>query len=469
MKTWFVLLVTLGFLTGCASTAQQSAEEIYQQRQGLQQIWQGYDPLARGVGYYHANDGHIILALDTSTPPANFSQLSPGVWRSNEPFPRLRQTYYINTEFDDTTATVLRYPQVDRNPFNTLFHEDFHGYQRDHFVNGMQTTTLSRFDTGSIPMDTLVAALESERALLSAALNTDDVERREQVLLEYAGLRLWREAQLPTESVGIERRIETIEGTANWVGYRGEQQLLGYSDEAFTNELLSDLGVDYEGINGSVTMRLMTARVYSTGAALSEILTKVAEHQWQVSVEQESATLFDTLLDAFEWPQDSLTATGERFIATEEFTQAIESAARYSWPDSDDWTLDRVEREHSWKLTLYLLPTSSAGFVATSGTFTPLDDNMILLHPVSQFDMETDSVGIEINDLTMTYQTGQTALVESGHMDLVPLTLYLKEVDSSLQCPDDERSCEGSTNSISQRGLSVEGQTPLLYQLERLN
>ena len=469
MRAWFVTFLTLVLLTACASTAQQPAEEIYQQRQGLQQIWQGYDPVERGIGYYHANDSHVILVLDTSTPPAHFSQLSPGVWRSDEPFPRLRQSFYINTALHDTTATLLRYPQTDRTPFNTLFHEDFHGYQRDNFASDSRTSTLTRFDTGSIPIDTLVAAIQSERALLSAALDTDDVARREQILLQYTGLRLWREAQLPTESVGIERRIETIEGTANWVGYRGEQQLLGYSDEAFVDELLSDLGVNYESISGSLSVRLMTARVYSTGAALSEILTRITEHQWQVLVEQESATLFDILLEAFQWPQESLEAAGERFVATEEFAQARESASGLSWPDSDDSTLARVESQHNWKLIVYLPPTGLGGFSATSGNVTPLHDNAILINPVTQFDIETDSLSVEVRNLTMIYRAGQTVSADGVEADYLPLTLYLNRVDSSLQCTDGECSCEGSINSVAQRGLSIQSEIPLRYRLERLN
>ncbi|MCC5878295.1 MAG: hypothetical protein JJU03_00150 [Idiomarina sp.] len=470
MKARFAIFLSLLILTACASTAQQPAEEIYQQRQGLQQIWQGYDPVARGVGYYQANDGHVILTLDTTSAPANFSQLSPGVWRSNEPFPHLRQNFYINTPLHDTTATLVRFPRESRSPFITLVHEDFHGYQRDNFANDFVTSTLSRFDTGSLALSTLVAALKVERALLSAALDAKDAAIREQALFQYAGLRLWREAQLPEESVTVERRIETSEGTANWVGYRGEQQLQGYSDNTFTNKLLTDLGIDYENVSGSLSVRLMTARVYSTGAALSEVLTQTTEHQWQVLVEQESATLFNTLLNAFQWPQDALQEAGARIGQSEAFTQAEGRASRISWPDSDDSTLNRIERDHNWKLTFYLPPSSSsAGFTATSGTVTPLNDDIILLNPVSQFDIESDALSLEIRNLTLVYRWGGDKNAENEDLDPVPLIVYLNRIDSSLLCADEQTLCEGRIDSISQSGLTIRSEMPLRYQLERLD
>lgn len=468
MKAWLAGCVILLGVTGCASTAQQSAEQIYQQREALRAMWPGYDPLARGVGYYHSKDGYVILALEAAPPP-HFSQLSPGVWRSDNAYPHLRQSFYINTPLHDTRATLVSYPQVDSNSFTLLFHEDFHGYQRDNFAD-QSGSTLARFDIGQMPINTLVAALRTERSLLMAALEADESKHLEQVLLYYAGLRLWREAQLPIESVTTERRNETDEGTANWIGYRATQVLLGESDREFIEGRKRLLEHDYEDMEASTSMRLVTGRVYSTGAALTELLPKGTEFEWQAIVEQKSATLFDMLLQAFQWPQSLLDAAGEEIIASQEFARAIDTASELSWADSEEAVLAGVESQYRWKLSVELPIGATGGFSAIGGAVTQLPDNSLLLHPVQQFDIETDLLSVAIRDRNIVL-SNSSLLIGRDEVEKMQqtLTLYLDKVDSSLHCSDGEHVCEGSLATFAELGVRIQSEAPLPYQLKRLN
>ncbi|MBA3988459.1 MAG: hypothetical protein C0463_04955 [Idiomarina sp.] len=457
---------------GCATTAQQPAEEIYQHREALRTIWPGYDPVERGVGYYNSSDGYVTIALEADTAPPHFTQLSPGVWRSNEGFSHLRRSFYINTSLHDTQVTLVYYPLANESQFTLLFHEDFHGYQRDSFAE-RRGNTLARFDAGNMPLDTLVAALRIERSLLTTALEADSSERLEQALLSYASVRVWRESQLPSSSVLVERRNETVEGTASWVGYRANQVLEGQPESAFVKNLKSRLQHDYESMGSNASIRLLTARVYATGAALTELLPHVTDVEWQTIIEQDTTALFEVLLQVFDWPQDVLDAVGETFVTSQEFTDAVESAAQLSWPESEEAVLARVESEHRWKLSIDMPAGAEGGFSAVGGTVTQLTDHALLLHPVQQYDVETDNLSVALRNRYIVLKNSAHLRTsdneENGEASGRVLTLYLNEMNDSLHCADGETVCEGSLTELTQRGVDIQSETQLPYRLERIN
>ncbi|RAJ99000.1 hypothetical protein B0I24_104204 [Aliidiomarina maris] len=472
MKTWIVGCITLLGLMGCATTAQQPAEEIYQHREILRTMWPGYDPVARGVGFYNSSDGYVTIALEADTPPSHFSPLSPGVWRSHDVFPQLRQSFYINTFIQDTRATLVAYPLSDPDPFTLLFHEDFHGYQLDSFAT-REGNTLARFEAGEMPINTLVAAVRMERSLLIAALEAETQQSREQALRNYAGLRVWREAQLPASTVMIERNNETHEGTASWIGHRAAKLLLGRTEDAFLEQRKSVLEFDYEAMEASTSIRLMTARVYSTGAALTELLPQVTNLEWHTLIEDRSTTLFEMLILAFDWSSDFLEGVGQEISNSQEFARAINTASTLSWPESDEAVLARVESEHRWKLSIDMPAGSEGGFSAVGGTITQLTDHALLLHPVQQYDVETDNLSVALRNRYIVLKNSAHLRTsdneENGEASGRVLTLYLNEMNDSLRCADGETVCEGSLTELTQRGVDIQSETQLPYRLERIN
>lgn len=480
MKRIVLPMLLLSALAGCAnntdntdntSTTSVPTDAIYEQRARLAHIWPGYDPVERGIGYYASDSGLITLVKDSEEVPPGFTAQGTGVWLSKQPYVDLRSSFYIERPIGELSATLVRVSPQQDNYSRRLFHEDFHGYQGTAFSRAGSVSTLHRFDYGGLPREKLVAAIRQERQLLTRALRADTKVQRDEFLMRYASLRLWREAQMPPSSVHVERGIETWEGTANWLGYRADHLTYGRADESLEDDFVELLEHNYEEMSGDLTMRLMTVRVYAKGTVLSELLTRMVGSQWQAQV-ADDAQLFSLMLDLYDWPRERLTTLATQIIESREFKQAVTDASTIQWPLAEEELLAQIKQRHGWQLTL-TLPQHEARFSVSGGTLMPLENGAILLDPAEQVDLEGAQMSVQINNLSVISFLGAGFnSTDSSHGDSEPspsLQVFLNGLPEGIECPEQQMGCEGSVQQFSMPSFSLQSETPVRYRLERLN
>lgn len=135
--------------------------------------------------------------------------------------------------------------------------------------------------------------------------------------------------------------------------------------------------------------------------------------------------------------------------------------------------LARVESQYRWKLSIDLPAGANGGFSAVGGTVTQVTDNMLLLHPVQQYDIENDDLSVAIrNQNIVLHNSSMLTTIDDegdGEKRQQVLTIYLNQIDNSLRCADEEQACDGSLIGLEQRGVRIQSETPLPYHLERMN
>lgn len=276
----------------------------------LRSLWPGFWTEEQSFTLFEPGRGALLVGR--RQPDAPFTRVwpIPGMlaldgllYGTRENIPGLRRSsgpsdYGFNTRFRSGTviAPSIQIGDSLAHTLNVLFHEVFHAYQSQSFkvMPRQQDLTSETF------LDAQYTALaEIERRLLADALGLTGAGRARK-LEEYSAIRARREASLARSFVEAERRQETFEGTAHYVGLLGVTLTLSRDKASLAHALQERLRrpvqlwswlTDLDQTQRSRWHHLI--RLYDTGAAMALLMDDLVS-DWQ-SVVQNGVPLYDVL------------------------------------------------------------------------------------------------------------------------------------------------------------------------------
>jgi hypothetical protein len=268
-----------------------TAEAILEAEERFGFVWPGYWPV--GKAFILTDPGHTILLVSPVTPPPPFEPLSGGgeaealtrryfVFRGALPdLAASRGFFDLEYTLGEITAPAVSLRKDLASTLDFLFHEGFHGYQREHFPP-------MRRDDASVPdsiyLDTRYnESIAVEHDVLAEAILEADVERVSHLARTYLAVRHRRTSELPAHARLVENELEDIEGTATFVAAGMALLTLEGSMDKLASTLVERLREPLsEYLPPSWRHR---ARVYGTGAALGYVLDRL-QAPWRAEVER---------------------------------------------------------------------------------------------------------------------------------------------------------------------------------------
>jgi len=188
----------------------------------------------------------------------------------------------LHYDVGDTMVTAVRIDTSEAEALDLLFHEAFHVYQETQFGEG------KRFTWGPGFRDTVPGTGQQERKLLRCATTAGDLDDVRRYASEYVRHRLYRMATEQDGIVQAEHLVERKEGSAQWVGMKMQGVVLGRT-EPVVRQAIADL-LDWEYPAQPVQMFAdglpfdHRQSLYATGAAIIELLSRLAPGPWQQTI-----------------------------------------------------------------------------------------------------------------------------------------------------------------------------------------
>lgn len=281
------------------------AEEIVARQEELRAVWPGFWPIGQPFMLVDSQ-ATVLYSPARSAPPAGFvpargprvAELA-GMWLHAGVPPDLDiargRNAHLEYDADGDVVTAVRVGDDVAEAIELLFHEQFHVFQRSHF-----RPTLPSAPVEGAPLDSVELARldELERATLKRALAADPAHVG-QVARDYVAIRIRRMSGQPDSVVQAEHGGERTEGSAQWVGMRMLTRVQGDDIGSFRgrlSELLNwrpapaSFDVVFDGLPIARRQRL-----YSTGAAILELLDRLGAPDWQTRLAMGEAP-FDILV-----------------------------------------------------------------------------------------------------------------------------------------------------------------------------
>lgn len=189
---------------------------------------------------------------------------------------------------------------------NYLYHEWFHGFQRNKLFTPAADEPQVRFRQPMVPPDRIAdpkftETVEMERKILIAALRTPSKKELRQLLQQYLAVRFLRTESLP-DVLAIERYFERYEGTATLVGLQAAAAATGAPEGQVSDWIQNELERKLDSFPSSPTpdSRLLRWRVYGTGAALGLSLDGL-KVRWRKPIETGTDPLDKLLIKAVQF------------------------------------------------------------------------------------------------------------------------------------------------------------------------
>ncbi|HEX7052225.1 MAG TPA: hypothetical protein VF188_18600 [Longimicrobiales bacterium] len=260
-------------------------------------IWPGYAPREQGFLLYEP--GRSAILVTSHEPPRGFAPVADTLL----PAPLRGRTYAyegglpglegnLDTEYRIGALVTTAYSPSGSlgESLSGIYHEAFHGYQREHFApDGVTEET--------VPAQALtrefVAMAEVERRILARALEVAPGPALDSLLRGFLAVRRERLQGLPPRVQQVERALERREGSANLVGFEMAAATLGYDRERVARAIENYLTVRLDRFGGDRATQIMRWRAYGTGATMGLLLDRKGV-AWRKRLEQGEA--FDVLL-----------------------------------------------------------------------------------------------------------------------------------------------------------------------------
>ena len=279
-----------------------TAAKVARHGRQLSQIWPGYWPEDQAFILNVAGMGALLVSPGPR--PSDFeaiadAELPPELKRRaffkggtlagaerpfviGYPIGKGRTAMLVNARGGDPDQTIM-----------TLLHEQFHGYQNPAFKGREQ-----QFVDPLAVKDRVAfaASAEVERAILAAALSaTSEAERRE-LLRQYFALRRERERTVPPEAVKVEQGFERTEGTAKYIDRAALSAFSGGGEAVLRRLLQEELRRGLGAQTGAYATTWFRGRGYSTGAALTFLVSQYDRGDWRSKIE--AGAKLDELLES---------------------------------------------------------------------------------------------------------------------------------------------------------------------------
>ena len=265
------------------------AARIVDRSGALARIWPGYWPESQAFIINLPGTGGLLIMR--GNPPEGWEPM-----RARDVPRQLRgKAYFRRGEIEGATRPfILGFPlsggqtAILVNPgkdvadtAGLMFHEQFHAYQFSRF----RITTGSQFVSPTAVADRVAfaAAAEMERRILAAAVTAQAGAQRIELLRQFLAVRRAREAGLSPEALKEEQGFERTEGVARYVDRIATHLIFREASvEALLVELLRKSLVTESGQFAHVWFR---ERSYSTGAALTYLLSRLDPEGWRLAIQ----------------------------------------------------------------------------------------------------------------------------------------------------------------------------------------
>lgn len=255
----------------------------------LDDVWPGY--WFPGKKFILAIPGQCVLLYSSEPAPPGYEPLSlvsagtGSFYLARGNVPRLGASeghFDIRFPVGRGFATAVPIRESLLPTLHALYHEAFHAYQNDEFSD--PSVTHSSVPNAVVGDPEFRALAEVERRVLAEAIVQSDEEALRNLARRYLAVRLHRLAAVPAHVADVEREMERVEGTAQFVGYSAAVRALDLSATATADIIGRDLRkpAKTSRFGGEWTLRL---RVYATGAAIGVLLERLAT-DWRSGVER---------------------------------------------------------------------------------------------------------------------------------------------------------------------------------------
>lgn len=257
-------------------------------------LWPGFSPLYKPVVIYLEGAG--MVALNYPGRPAGFRKLSyPATGIAVYAGPageavNIGAEYRQNYDLGGISTFYYRYSKSVsvEAAVKTITHETFHSYQRAVFKNMAVIAQPAKANTDNNYRESL------EHVFLAKALLGGENWREH--LKTFITLREDRYAREDKETLAWERFIETLEGTAEYVGWRairGKEKMLPSVLDAEESYFL----LAYMSLNKSDMATKRRSSAYGTGMAQCLLMDRI-RIPWRQRVER-GERIFDVLREYF--------------------------------------------------------------------------------------------------------------------------------------------------------------------------
>lgn len=282
-----ILVWTGSAVTAAAQSTARSltdqARNVLEHQAALSQLWPGYWPEGQAFILHDRAVGAVFAGGASPSGPT----FHPG------PLAGADSGFELDypSGAPNTVVFAVTGPGSD---LETLFHEQFHDYQRDAFrwrgPGGGEYIDLSLIPD----LAGFAAAAEVERRLLADALQARDDNSRRRLARTYLTLRRERLDALPDPVGVIEADRDWSEGTAFYVGLQASALVHRKAEDAVRDRLVAELRQNLMARPGGFLSNWFRWRAYGVGGAEAWLLDALGA-DWRGSVE--SGERLDVLLE----------------------------------------------------------------------------------------------------------------------------------------------------------------------------
>jgi len=301
----------------------------------LEKIWPGYWPGEQAFVINLPERGAFLVASGERpagwepVPPERLPEALRGrTYFRAGPIEGASRPFITNFPLGDGRTAIFVNAQEDATKVaGLLLHEQFHVFQRKAFKFKRERQFVS--PTAIADRVSFAAMAELERRILAAALAAPPAEQR-RLLRTYFAARRERQNGLNAEVREVEQNFERSEGTAQYVDRMAHAAIFGGDVERMLIEDLQKALVDRSGPFATIWFR---GRSYSTGAALTYLLSRYQPTAWREQIEAggDPAALLEALIAPHPEPEEAVRAARARFGYEELVRQmrpVIEAGAR---------------------------------------------------------------------------------------------------------------------------------------------
>ncbi len=260
-----------------AADLRTKANLILDRSEALSRIWPGYWPEEQGFVLYDPTHGAVLVGADGQ--PRNIT------YRAGK-LPGADRAFAFDYPAGTPNMMMVQVGDNWRTTVATLFHEQFHDFQRDAFdrtdwKHGGEFVDLTAISDRAA----FTAAAELERRVLADAILAETAAQSTSLTRQYIALRRIRERTVEETIVGKERYLERSEGTAQYIGLKASSIVLGDDANSVAGALADGLRRNlFANAKGSYSGNWFRARAYDVGGALALLLDRSTAN-WEARIE----------------------------------------------------------------------------------------------------------------------------------------------------------------------------------------
>lgn len=243
----------------------------------LARIWPGFWPNEQGFVLYDPSHGAVLIGAEGRPRSVTY--------RAGE-LPGANRTFALDYPAGTPNMMMVQMGDNWRTTATTLFHEQFHDFQRDAFdktdwKHGGEYIDLTAISDRAA----FTAAAELERRVLADAILAETAAQSADLTRQYIALRRIRERTVEETVVGKERYFERLEGTAQYIGLKASSIVLGDDADSVAGALAGGLRRSlFANGEGSYSGNWFRTRAYDVGGALALLLDRSGA-DWKARIE----------------------------------------------------------------------------------------------------------------------------------------------------------------------------------------